>query len=159
MLPVKARWIITGISAAIFFGGGALASLEDPWFQNLKRPGWLTFEPLIPVIWLVIWVCATASAILVWEKLVRSQRSMGRVWLFMGLYFAIAFFTSAYSPVVAGLHSLPGGLIVGGTATLLVYILAGLTWPIIPKAAALLLPYMLWGPVGTYLTWVLIRIN
>jgi len=136
-----------------------LTSLEDPWFQNLKRPSWLTFEPLIPFIWLFIWVCATVSAILVWEKLVRSQRGTGPAWLFMGLYVAIALLTSAYSPVVAGLHSLPGGLIVGGTATLLVYILAVLAWSVTSKAAALLLPYMLWGPVGTYLTWILIQLN
>lgn len=157
---MKARWIITGISAAIFFGGGLLNSLQDPWFQNLERPDWLTFEPLIPLIWLVIWVCATLSAILVWEKVVRSNRGIfNRAWLFMGLYTAIALLTSAYSPVVVRLHSLPGGLIVGGTATLLAYTLAVSIWSTTPKAAALLIPYMLWGPVGTYLTWLLIQLN
>lgn len=154
---MKARWIITGISAAIFFGGGLLSSLQDPWFQNLERPGWLTFEPLIPLIWLVIWVCATLSAILVWE--VCSKQSTGRAWVLIGLYSAIALLTSAYSPVVGGLHSLPGGLIVGGTSTLLVYTLTVYIWSTTPKAAALLIPYMLWGPIGTYLTWLLIQLN
>ncbi|WP_250125100.1 TspO/MBR family protein [Chroococcidiopsis sp. CCMEE 29] len=152
---MKARWIITAISAAIFFGGSLLTSLQDPWFQNLSRPNWLTFEFLIPVIWLVIWVCATISAILVWEK----ARRRDRVWLLMILYGAIALFTALYSPVVVELRSLFGGLIVGGTATLLVYILAVLVLPISQAAAWLLLPYLLWGPVGTYLTWLIIQLN
>ena len=57
------------------------------------------------------------------------------------------------------LKSLLGGLIVGGTATLLVYVLAFLVRSISQKAAWLLLPYLLWGPVGTYLTWILIQRN
>lgn len=152
---MKARWIITAISAAIFFGGSLLTSLRDPWFQNLSRPNWLTFEFLIPIIWLVIWVCATVSAILVWEKTPRDHRP----WLLMGLYTALALLTSLYSPVVVELKTLLGGLIVGGTATLIAYILAVLARPIFQKASWLLLPYLLWGPIGTYLTWILMQLN
>lgn len=150
---MKARWIITGVSAAIFFGGSLLTSLRDPWFQNLLRPNWLTFEFLIPIIWLVIWVCATISAILVWEKVPRDRR------LLMSLYTALAVLTSLYSPVVVELKTLLGGLVVGGTATLIAYILAVLVRPTSQKASWLLLPYLLWGPIGTYLTWILIQLN
>lgn len=149
---MKARWIITAISAAIFFGGSLLTSLRDPWFQNLLRPNWLTFESLIPLIWSIIWVCATISAILVWEK---AQRP----WLLMGLYAALALLTSLYSPVVVELRSLLSGLIVGGAATLVAYILAVAVRPISHKSSWLLVPYLLWGPVGTYLTWVLMQLN
>ncbi|HEY9693552.1 MAG TPA: TspO/MBR family protein [Oculatellaceae cyanobacterium] len=152
---MKSRWVITATSAAIFFGGSFRTSLGDPWFQNLARPNWLTFEFLIPFIWLFIWVCATISAILVWEKLPRDNRP----WLLMILYALIGVLTAIYSPVVVALKSLPGGLVVGATASLLVYILAILVKPILPKAALLLIPYMLWGPIGTYLTWVLIKLN
>lgn len=159
---MKARWIITAISAAIFFGGSLLTSLRDPWFQNLLRPNWLTFESLIPLIWSVIWICATISAILVWEK-TRDRPRRGliphRPWLLMGLYAALALLTSLYSPVVVELRTLLGGLIVGGAATLIAYILAVLVRPISDKASWLLLPYLLWGPVGTYLTWVLMQLN
>ncbi|MBW4641288.1 MAG: TspO/MBR family protein [Gloeocapsa sp. UFS-A4-WI-NPMV-4B04] len=169
---MKARWIITVISAAIFFGGSLLTSLRDPWFQNLLRPNWLTFEFLIPLIWSVIWICATISAILVWEKTRASPRRglsplipkggpefPHRPWLLMGLYAALALLTSLYSPVVVELRTLLGGLIVGGTATLIAYILAVLVRSISAKASWLLLPYLLWGPVGTYLTWVLMQLN
>jgi len=150
---MKARWIIVAVSVAIFFGGNLLTSLRDPWFQNLTRPSWLTFESLIPFIWTIVWLCGTISAIIVWEY------DRNRPWLFMGLYTAIALLTTLYSPVVVELRSLFGGLVFGGLATLLVYILAISVRKISPKASLLLLPYLLWGPIGTYLTWVLIQLN
>lgn len=152
---MKAKWIITAVSSAIFFGGNLLTSLRDPWFQSLKRPDWLTFEFLIPFIWIVIWVCVTLSAINIWEAPIKRSHA----WVLMALYIAVGVFTSAYSPVVVALKSLAGGLVVGGLASLGVYILAISTWSISKKAALLLLPYMLWGPFGTYLTWLLIRLN
>ncbi|MGI8501573.1 MAG: tryptophan-rich sensory protein, partial [Hassallia sp.] len=50
-------------------------------------------------------------------------------------------------------------MIAGGLATLLVYILAFIVKPISQKASWLFLPYALWGPIGTYLTWILIQLN
>lgn len=151
---MKTRWIIVAVSAAIFFGGNLFTSLRDPWFQNLVRPGWLTFEFLIPFIWTIVWLCGTISAIIVWEY---DRRN--RPWLLMGLYAAIALLTTLYSPVVVDLRSLFGGLIFGGLATLLVYLVAISIRKISSTASWLLLPYMLWGPIGTYLTWVLIQLN
>jgi translocator protein len=153
---MKARWIITAVSAALFFGGSLLTSLRDPWFQNLQRPTWLTFEFLIPFIWTFIWACLTISAIIVWET---SSKQRFRPWGFMAAYAAIALLTSIYSPIVVELQSLTGGMIVGGLATLLVYILAFLVKPISAKASWLFLPYALWGPFGTYLTWLLLQLN
>jgi tryptophan-rich sensory protein len=151
---VKDRWIITALSAAIFFGGNLLTSLRDPWFQNLQRPGWLTFEFLIPVIWTVVWICLTISAIIVWEKC-----APVRPWFFMAGYAAIGVLTTIYSPIVVNLRSLGGGLLVGALATVLVYLLAFGVKPISKTASWLFLPYALWGPIGTYLTWVLLQLN
>ena len=154
---MKGTWIIAVISAGVFFAGNLLASLRNPWFQNLSRPSWLTFEFLFPGIWLFIWICATISAILVWRKAPRRRRQ--RTWVLMTLYWAIALLTSLYTQVVVELRNLSAGFIVCGIATLLVYILAVLIKPISQKATWLLLPYMLWGPVGIYLTWILMQLN
>ncbi|MBH8556232.1 TspO/MBR family protein [Nostocaceae cyanobacterium CENA357] len=153
---MKARWIITAVSAALFFGGSLLTSLRDPWFQNLQRPNWLTFEFLIPFIWTFIWLCLTISAIIVWE---RRSKQRSHPWYLMAIYAAIALLTSLYSPIVVELRSLTGGLIAGGLATLLVYILAFVVKPISQRASWLFLPYALWGPFGTYLTWLLLQLN
>jgi translocator protein len=152
---MKDRWIITAISAALFFGGNLFTSLRDPWFQELQRPDWLTFEFIIPFVWTLIWVCLTVSAILVWEKSTKTSRP----WFILGTYAAIALLTSGYSPIVVNLRSLVGGLILGGLATILVYALGFIVKPISNKASWLFLPYALWGPIGTYLTWVLLQLN
>ena len=36
------------------------------WFLGLKRPAWLSFERLIPLIWIGIYACFYASALLGW---------------------------------------------------------------------------------------------
>ncbi len=151
---MKARWIITIISTAILVVGNLLSSLQNTWFQNLIRPDWLTFEFIIPFIWIFIWICTTISAIIVWEKAGKRDAK-----LFIILYALVAILTAAYSPIVVELRSLIGGLIVGGLATLIVYILAFSVRKISLKASLLLLPYSLWGPIGTYITWVLINLN
>lgn len=43
-------------------------SREDfAWFMALRRPRWLTFERLIPLIWSAIYGCFYASALLTWH--------------------------------------------------------------------------------------------
>jgi benzodiazapine receptor len=37
------------------------------WFIRLRRPAWLTFEGLIPLIWISIYACFYASALLAWN--------------------------------------------------------------------------------------------
>ena len=151
---MKARWIIIIISTAILVVGNLLSSLQNTWFQNLIRPDWLTFEFLIPFIWIFIWICTTISAIIVWEKAVKRDAK-----LFIILYGLVAILTAAYSPIVVEFRSLIGGLIVGGLATLIVYILAFSVRKISTKASLLLLPYSLWGPIGTFITWILMDLN
>ena len=51
----------------------AVAGLLNPsreqfaWFIRLRRPAWLTFEGLIPLIWLTIYACYYGSALLSWN--------------------------------------------------------------------------------------------
>ena len=52
------------------------------WFLRLRRPGWLTFEALIPLIWLTIYACFYASALLVWN-------SAASLWLMVGYLFLL----------------------------------------------------------------------
>jgi ABC-type multidrug transport system fused ATPase/permease subunit len=48
-------------------GAGLNPSREQfAWFLRLRRPAWLGFEGLIPLIWLAIYICFYASAVLAW---------------------------------------------------------------------------------------------
>jgi translocator protein len=39
------------------------------------------------------------------------------------------------------------------------FILSLVVWPVSGWAVVLLLPYLLWSPIGTFVTWQMIRLN
>lgn len=147
--------IIAGVSLIIALGTFVTRPRDLPWAEHLDRPDWLFFEPAIPVIWTVIFVCGTGSAILVWNNAPGSQLT----WLLMGLYLLIEILTVAYIPVTLRTRSLTIGTVIGGLGAILGIVLTLLVWPISGWAALLLLPYLIWSPIGTYTTRQMMNLN
>jgi translocator protein len=127
------------------------------WFKRLRRPRWLTFEAAIPVIWTVVFACGTWSAVLVWEAIGKAEP--GRAWAVMGGYWLLELVTLAYPPVMMNLKSLKVGTLIGATGAFIAVFLAVVVLQISQTAAWLLLPYLLWSPVGTYTTWAMAQLN
>ncbi len=125
------------------------------WAKHLDRPRWLFFEPAIPLIWTVIFVCGAISAILVWEQDPGSLRT----WAFMVSYLTIEIITVAYIPAALRSRSLTVGTVLGGLGVILAVLLDLAVLPISGKAALLLLPYLVWTPIGTYTTRKMINLN
>ncbi len=127
-------------------------SREDfAWFLRLRRPRWLTFEALIPLIWLVIYGCFYASALLLWQV---SRQG----WL-VAAYLPLLVLVQSYTWLICRTRNLRSGTVVG---------FAGWVWGVAlalgvlsrsPLAAFLLVPYLLWSPVGTFVTWRMERLN
>ncbi|HEY9598660.1 MAG TPA: tryptophan-rich sensory protein, partial [Cyanophyceae cyanobacterium] len=57
------------------------------------------------------------------------------------------------------LRSLKVGTIVGGAGAVLAIILAVIVYPISTWASLLLVPHILWSPIGTYTTWEMMKLN
>jgi tryptophan-rich sensory protein len=152
---IKSWMVIGAVTFLVALGGGLVTPNGVRWFNRLQRPRWLTFEPAIPFIWTVIFICGAWSAYVVWESGSGSQRT----WLLMGLYFLLELVTIAYTPVMFRLRSLKVGTIIGGTGAVLSIILALQVFPISTWASLLLLPYVIWSPIGTYTTWEMGRLN
>jgi len=148
---IKSWMVIGGVTFLVALLANVLRPRDIKWFLRLRRPQWLTFEPLIPVIWTVVFICGAWSAYIVWEA---TQN-----WWLMAFYLLVEVTIVAYSPVTLWTHSLKAGTIVGGIGSLLGLILAFTVLPISGWAAALLIPYLIWSPIGTYTTWVMDRIN
>jgi len=150
-------WMVT-LGIALVLGGG-IGSLVPPggrrWFNRLKRPRWLTFEKLIPLIWTFVFVCGAFSAATVWER----DPGSSRTWTFMGVYLLLEIVTLAYNPVMMWLRSLRVGTIIGAIGFVIGLGLAIAVWPISSTATWLLVPYLLWSPIGTYTTWAMARLN
>jgi tryptophan-rich sensory protein len=121
------------------------------WFLRLRRPAWLTFERWIPLIWLVIYTCFYGSALLLW-------RASPDGWL-MAAYLVLLLLVQSYTWLICRTRRLADGTAVGfagwvwGVA--LAVLVAPRSWP----SLLLLLPYLLWSPVGTFVTWRMDRLN
>ena len=121
------------------------------WFLRLRRPGWLTFEALIPLIWLTIYACFYASALLVWN-------SAASLWLMVGYLFLLVLVQS-YTWLICRTRRLANGTGVGLAGWLWGVALTVMVAPVSQAAALLLIPYLLWSPVGTLVTWQMQRLN
>jgi tryptophan-rich sensory protein len=151
MIP---SWLVIGVVGfLVALGGGLLNSRDVRWFARLRRPDWLTFERLIPVIWTTIYICGAISAYLVWEA------QPENVWFLMAFYLLVELTITAYTPVTCKLRSLKAGTIIGGTGFFLGCLLALFVFPVSTWAGILLLPYLIWSPIGTYVTWEMINLN
>ncbi len=149
-------WMVIGIvTLVVGLGGGLLTPDDTRWFNRLVRPRWLTFEKAIPIIWTVIFICGAWSAYIVWEN----DPGSPKTWVLMGLYLLLELVTIAYTPVMCKLRRLKVGTIIGGTGAVLSIILALLVLPVSIWAFLLLVPYIIWSPIGTYTTWEMMRLN
>lgn len=152
---IKPWMIISGVTLLIALGSFLLRPRDIEWATHLKLPRWLFFEPAIPIIWTVVFSAGARSAIIIWNQ----EPGSLKTWLLMGLYLLLEVVTVAYIPATLRLRSLKVGTVLGGAGVAICVLLAITVLPISKAAALLLLPYLLWSPVGTLTTWRMIQLN
>ena len=144
------------IATVCFVIGLALNKLfpsDYRWFMQLRRPRWLTFEKAIPVIWISIFICGITSATVLWQLQPPNLSA-----LITG-YAIVEIAVLAYTPLMTRLRNVRAGAVIGGVGFVLGLVLTMLVWQVSQLAGWLLVPYLLWSPVGTYVTWVMARLN
>lgn len=149
-------WMVIGaVVLIVALAINRISTSDIQWFNRLVRPRWLKIEAAIPIIWTVIFICGAWSAVIVWEKAPGTQET----WLRMGLYLLLEIVTMSYTSVMCKVRSLKVGTIIGGTGAILSVVLALSVLPVSESATWLLLPYILWSPIGTYTTWAMMHLN
>ena len=144
---IKSWMVIAAVTFLVALASNLVTPDDIRWFRRLQRPKWLTFEAAIPIIWTIIFICGGWSAYIVWE----ADPGSAKTWWLMGFYLLVEVAIIAYNPVMLRLRSLQAGTIVGAIGSILGLILAIAVWPISIWATLLLLPYVIWSPIGTYL--------
>ncbi|MBD2311318.1 TspO/MBR family protein [Desertifilum sp. FACHB-1129] len=152
---LRSWMVIGGVTLLVALASNLFRPKDVKWFRRLQRPDWLTFEWAIPVIWTVVFICGAWSAYIIWEN----DPGTTRTWLLMGFYLLVEIAIISYTPVMFRTRSLKMGTIIGATGTLLGAILALTVLPISGWAAVLLLPYLIWSPIGTFTTWQMMQLN
>jgi benzodiazapine receptor len=136
---------------------GAVVALLNPsrddwnWFLRLRRPAWLTFERWIPLIWSAIYACFYASALLCWN-------AGGGPWR-MGGYLVLLVLVQSYTWLIGRTRRVASGTVAGFAGWVWGVALALITVPVSALAAVLLVPFLLWSPVGTFVTWRMQGLN
>jgi translocator protein len=149
-------WMLIGaITLTVEFGSFFITPRDVKWFAKLTRPRWLVFEPLIPVIWTVIFICGAASANLVWQN----NSGTLQTWFLMGFYLLLEIITVTYIPLMLRFRSLRVGEVIGSAGVILGVLLTLSVLPVSRTAALLLVPYLIWSPIGTYTTEELAQLN
>ncbi len=153
MIPA---WLVIGI-AAVFIGVALnqLIKSDQRWFFRLRRPAWLTFEWAIPIIWTIIFIAAAWSAYVTWQAAPGTDRSIA----LMGLYAALEIVTLSYTSVMCLVKRLRVGVVIGATGFFVAIALTMLVAPVSSVSALLLVPYLLWSPIGTFVTWQMMALN
>jgi translocator protein len=153
MIPA---WLgIGGVALLVALAINRLLQGDLSWFFRLRRPRWLTIEWAIPIIWTIIFICGAWSAYIVWI----TEPGTPRCWWLMGGYLLLEAVTLVYTPIMCSLRSLRVGTAIGATGFFICLILILLILPLSSWAVLLLLPYLLWSPIGTFVTWQMIRLN
>lgn len=153
---IKSWMVIGGVAIALAIAiGGLVTRRGSQWFQRLRRPAWLTFERAIPIIWTIIFICGAWSAYVVWEQ----NPGTSQTWWLMGFYLLLEVVTLAYTPIMLWLRRISAGVLIGGAGFLIAVVLALTVFPTSRLAMFLLIPYLLWSPVGTYTTWAMRQLN
>lgn len=146
-------WVIVGaVAFGVAFLSTRLQTASDiRWFNSQRRPRWLKFEGTIPLIWIFILSCGVASASLAWD-------ATHNPWL-MAAYFLLELMILAYTPVMSKFRRLEVGTWIGATGCLFGCLLASWVQMISWGALVLLVPYLLWSPIGTLVTWRMSMLN
>ena len=121
------------------------------WFLQLRRPAWLTFERWIPLIWITIYACFYASALQAWNASWSLPLLAG--------YLLLLVLVQSYTWLICRTRRLANGTVVGFAGWAWGVALAVIVLGSSRNAALLLLPYLLWSPVGTLVTWQMQRLN
>ena len=138
----------------VMFGVGVVlnpSQKQFEWFIRLRRPAWLTFEGLIPLIWIGIYACFYTSALLAWNA--------SWSWGLMGGYLGLLVLVQGYTWLICTTRRLANGSVIGLAGWVWGVALALVVFPHSGAAVFLLLPYLLWSPVGTLVTWQMQRLN
>ena len=136
--------------------GSALTvgSLKD-WYPTLIKPSFAPAGSIIGLIWIILFTLMGVSLFLVWREVPGNPAAKTPLFFFsiqlvINVLWNVAFFR---------LRSPTSGLMVIAALWILILVTIFVFWPISKAAALLLVPYIGWVSVATYLNYSIWRSN
>ena len=147
-------------SILIVFLGGALGSLATStelttWYSALSKPAWNPPNWLFGPVWSTLYVLMGIALFLVWRegldrRDVRYAILIFAVQLTLNITWSLVFF---------GLHSILGGLVVIFILWLAIWANIVAFYVISKPAGLILIPYLIWVSIASYLNYTIYLLN
>ena len=145
--------LVTIITAAL---GSFFTSSGMEWYQTtITRPSITPPDYIFGIAWTTIFILATISALIVWNKTKKDRRFKWTIAIFI----ANAILNILWCFLFFYQHQIFLAIPEAALLALTVLALIILIWPRSKTAAALLLPYFLWVSFATFLTYSIWTLN
>ena len=155
---MKANYIIIPlITILVALTGSVLTGWGIAWYHGLNFMSWTPSGMLIGIVWTILFILSTVSALIVYNQKNRAGESA--FWLIMILLAVNAALNIMWSFIFFTLHFLSLAIIGAFILGLSVAALIILIWPRTKLAAILLIPYAGWVFFATYLTYSIWLLN
>ncbi len=146
--------VIPLITIATISLGSLVTSLDMNWYSTIKLPAFTPPGSFIGAVWTVLFILATISALIVWNKAIGKQKTS------VGFAFIInTVLNVGWSTLFFGLHLVGPAIFEAALLGLSVLVLVILTYRISKVASWLLVPYLAWVSFATYLTYAIWLLN
>ncbi|MBU4422041.1 tryptophan-rich sensory protein [Candidatus Parcubacteria bacterium] len=156
-MRLKLNYIIIPLfTIALAYFGGQITSTGMEWYKTINLPAFTPPGYIIGAVWTFIFLCATISAIIIWNKLEKNNSRF----IFIIIFFIInGGLNFLWSYIFFGQHLFYPAIIEAAILGFSVLVIIASTWSVSRLASILLFPYFVWVTFATYLTYSIWLLN
>ena len=154
-ITISKKPILVAIVIAVAVGMiGGLATEIGPWYLELTKPAWQPPDWLFGPMWTMIYIFTGVAGVRAWRLGNGRQRG-----LFMSALTINCVLNVLWSILFFYMKRPDIALIEVALLWLSVLDMAMITWPYTKRASLLLLPYLIWVAIASYLNWTIVKLN
>ena len=139
--------VIPIVTLAVALLGSYITSNGMSWYETLTLPKIAPPGSLIGIVWTVIFILSTASALILYN----SQNHNNLFWWIIGIFILNAVLNVLWSGLFFGLGQIFASIVEMIVLEISVVALIILIWPLSRISSVLLMPYAFWVAFATYL--------
>jgi translocator protein len=147
-------FIASGVAVIVAIAGG-IATDIGPWYAGLKKPSWQPPNWVFGPVWTTILTLSAIAAVMAWN---RAETGAGQFWIIL-LFGINAILNILWSVLFFSLKRPDWALIEVAFLWLSILALMVFFWRFSPVSSLLLVPYLLWVSIASYLNLTLLRLN
>lgn len=147
--------LVAALAALLVAALGATMTELGPWYVSLRQPGWKPPDVLFGPIWTVMFALIALSGATAWHA---APRVAAREWLLVA-FATNGFLNVAWSLIFFRLRRPDWALAEVALLWLSIVVMIALTRRYSPRAALLLVPYLIWVTLAAALNYEVVRLN